>query len=69
MKITLTLDLAERNTASVPTQEGIQENIDAIDRAIERKQKVVDTNYLMDTKYILIAIQKQLPHRSPRPIP
>lgn len=69
MKITLTLDLAEGKTAFVPTQEGIQENIDAIDRAIERKQKVVDTNYLMDTKYILIAIQKQLPHRSPRPTP
>lgn len=45
----------------VVTKKNIQENIDAIDRAIANKKLGIDDNYLINTKYILIEIQKRLP--------
>ena len=48
-------------TYKSPTKSDIDKNIEAVDRAINGLLRVVDTNYLIDTRSILSAIRAELP--------
>ena len=61
MKVTIDLRAGPAPYWQKPTKAAIEKNIEAIDRAINGKPIVIDTNYLMDTKSILMVIKEQLP--------
>ena len=60
----VTIDVVQGNYPyEKPTKKGIQKNIDALDRAIDGKPIGCDFQYYIDTKYLLKAIQEQLPSK------
>ncbi len=59
------LDLRQANSYLGATKEGIQRNIDALERAIQGKPLAMDFIFLIDAKSILEAIQKHLPEGEP----
>ena len=61
MKVTIDLNSGSFPFFLTPTKADIDKNIEAIERAIKGKLIVIDTNYLMDIKSILMAIRGQLP--------
>ena len=60
MNISFTLDLTE-GFYGAPSKAGMQQNIDALQRAIDGKPLVCDTVGLLSAKSILEGIQEQLP--------
>ena len=54
------IDITEGNDGRIPTKEGVQRNIDAVEFAINSNLPIWTLSLLVDTKYILIGIQKQL---------
>ena len=56
----ITIEILEGPKKKEPTASGIQRNIDALQRAIDRPINIVDTQLLTDTKSILVAIQKEI---------
>jgi len=61
MKITIELKAGPHLYLQRSTKRIITKNIEAVERAIDGKPLVCDTNYLIDTKSILEAIKEQLP--------
>jgi len=62
MKVTIELFTGPNHSKDI-TEEDIQKNIDAVDRAINNKKAACDDILLLDTKTILIGIQQKLQER------
>lgn len=60
MKVEIELLYGNEHRKNV-TKEDVQGNINALQRAIDGKQRASDFVLLLDTKSILTAIQKKLP--------
>jgi len=64
MKVTLDIivgHFCDSKYSQVPTKGSIQKTIDSIQRAIDGRMLSMDSIKLIDVKYILKAIQSQLP--------
>ena len=62
----ITIEILEGSKKKEPTVSGIQRNIDALQRAIDRPINVADSQLLIDTKSILVSIQKEILRNSVR---
>lgn len=62
MRITIELKTGPNHSDYV-TKEDMQDNIDALQRAIDNCVSGGDVNLLIDTKSVLIGIQRELPYR------
>jgi len=60
MKVTIDI-AAGNNQFGLVTKTDVEKNIQAVQRAIDGKSQAQDSILLLDTKWILIGIQEQLP--------
>ena len=61
MKVTIDLTAGPASYWQGPTKNLMDRNIDAVERALEGKPLVCDTNFLIYVKSILSGIREQLP--------